>query len=131
MSESPRSLSRATTHAENPDAPSQIDQSEIGNTSTPTNRLPTSYVWKYFIKLSEKEFNKCRFVMGDGRECGKELARDKKGSTTSMKNHLETRHGICDANVPDQSNILAAFKKAKTGHVVSLSSSCSSSNNNL
>lgn len=61
--------------------------------------------------------------MADGNECGKELARDKKGSTSSMKNHLEIKHGIRDGMLPEQGNIVGAFKKAKTGHVVS-SNSC-------
>lgn len=58
--------------------------------------------------------------MADGNECSKTMARDKTGSTTSMKNHLEKKHGVRDAKGPDQSNILASFKKARTSHVVSL-----------
>lgn len=37
--------------------------------------------------------------MANGSKCGKQLARDKKGGTTSMKNHLESKHGVRDADL--------------------------------
>lgn len=105
----------------NPATTDPVSQAESDSTiSTPTHQ-PTSYVGKYFKRGEER--NKCQFVMADGTECGKNLARDKTGSTTSMKNYLESKHGVRDAKLPNQSNILAAFKKVKTGNVVSLHAS--------
>jgi hypothetical protein len=111
------------TPATSTDTASQADHSDLGDTSTTTSRPNTSWVWKFFEKLPNKPINKCIFSMADGSICEKELARDKKGSTSSMKNHLETKHRVYDGKVPDQGNIIGAFKKAKTGHVVSFASS--------
>lgn len=116
-------MSRATTTSTSstfpaPNPSSLGDNTESTNVFTTDNR-PTSYVWLHFRKLCDRPVNKCAFIMGDGNECGKELARNKKGSTKSMKSHLESKHGSRDAYLPDQTNILAAFKKVKTNHMVS------------
>lgn len=55
-----------------------------------------------------------------GTKCGKELTCDKKGSTSSMKNNLKIKYGIHVGNLLNQGKNFGAFKKAKTGHVVSL-----------
>lgn len=62
------------------------------------------------------------FNEGWKRMWKKQLASDKKGSTTSMKNHLDSKHCVRDANLPNQSNRLEAFKKVATGHVAILHS---------
>lgn len=98
-----------------------VSQAESDTTISNPTHQPTSYVLKYFKR--GKEHNKCQFVMVDGNKCGKNLAHDKTGSTTLMKNHLESKHGVRDSKLPSQSNILAASKKVKTGHVVSLKAS--------
>lgn len=97
---------------------SQADHSN--DTGTLTTTCPTSYVLVNFTKLPDKEINRCGVIMADGKKCGKELARDKKASTKSMKTHLGSQHGIRDAHLPDQSNILACFKKVRTNHLVSV-----------
>lgn len=79
---------------------------------------PASYVWLHFVKLQKCNINKCGVIKADGSKCGAEMKRDETGSTKSMKNHLESKHGIRDANLPNQSDILASFKKIKTDHMV-------------
>jgi hypothetical protein len=96
---------------------SQADQSDA--TETSIGRQP-SYVWTYFKKLTDKPYNKCQFRNKDGRQCGKELARDKRGGTTAMSNHLESQHGVRNANLPNQYNLASAFKKVKSVHPVSM-----------
>ena len=114
MIEASNANSRTPTDATTTD--SRADHSDITIRSTCTNQ-PRIYVWKFFKKTDK--YNQCRFIMANGSECGKKLALDKKSSTTSMKNHLETKHQIRDDKLPNQGNILASFKKVKTGHVVS------------
>lgn len=97
------------------------DQPDTANTATVASAVrPASYVWLHFVKLKTRDYNKCCVIQPDGNKCGKELKRNDTGSTRSMKAHLESKHGIRDANLPNQSNIIASFKKVKTDHLVSL-----------
>lgn len=90
------------------------------DTSVTSNICPKMYVWNHFTKLPDSDINKCNVFLSDGSQCGRELTHDKKGSTNPMKTHLESQHHICDANIPNQTNIISAFKKVKTTHPVSL-----------
>lgn len=100
---------------------SLLNASDITEPSNTNARQP-SYVWAYFKKVPGKQVNKCHFIMKNGKPCGKELTRDKKSSTKSMGNHLESQHGVREeGNQSNRTDIAQLFKKIKTAHPVSLS----------
>lgn len=117
----PRRLSPSSDHEQ--DIP--VDDHTANNSASDTvvskktkKNGRKSYVWSHFVTLTDKGVNKCKFIMKNNEECGKELKKEASSSTKSMKTHLANAHGIRDPE-ENQTDLVASFKKVKTNHIVS------------
>ncbi|KAG0141760.1 hypothetical protein CROQUDRAFT_51224, partial [Cronartium quercuum f. sp. fusiforme G11] len=90
--------------------------SASATTSTP--KPGTSWVWTYF-KTSErndgKAYNICHANKSDGSTvCLKELAVDRSGSTKSMINHLQRKHGMIKPNLQNMAASIPSKPRSRT-----------------
>ena len=110
----PNSKKRTIEASSDSDIAEVIPESDAAN-SQPQDSKKISWVWQYFKTetVGDKSYNICQAsrVPGGSVLCLKKLAVDKKSSTKSMSNHLNSCHGIQSNAQSNNIGAITAFMK--------------------